>query len=96
MRIILDDTQRVCVTYMSHAPAEAVEVPEPDGWDAEYQHDWRREGGVMEHDPLPVPEVIFTPTLGERVAAVEAGQETQDTAIDELVQVVADMIGGAV
>lgn len=40
----------------------------------------------------PVP----APTLNERVTAVEAGQATQDTAIDELVQVMADMIGGAV
>lgn len=52
--------------------------------------------GVLVHDPEPEPEVVPTPTLGERMAAVEAGQETQDTAIDELVQVMADMIGGAV
>ena len=58
--------------------------------------DYRYVDGAYVHDPEPEPEVIPTPTLNERVAAVEAGQETQDTAIDELVQVMADMIGGAV
>ena len=76
-----------------YAPLNAVLVDTlPDG----NIHDYRYENGAYVHDPLPVPEVIPTPTLNERVAAVEAGQETQDTAIDELVQVMADMIGGAV
>ena len=72
------------------------EVDPPDGWDAEHQQDWRLVDGIPTHDPEPEPEVIPTPTMGERMAAVEVGQETQDTAIDELVQVMADMIGGAV
>ena len=76
-----------------YAPLDAVLVDTlPDG----DIHDYRYVDGAYVHDPLPVPEVIPTPTLDERVAAVEAGQETQDTAIDELVQVMADMIGGAV
>ena len=55
---------------------------------------WReRTQAEMDADYTPP---VPTPTLNERVAAVEAGQGTQDTAIDELVQVMADMIGGAV
>lgn len=55
---------------------------------------WReRAQAEMDADYTPP---VPAPTLGERVAAVEAGQATQDTAIDELVQVMADMIGGAV
>ena len=96
MYVITDDQGRVRVSYTGHAPQGAVEVVPPEGWDAEHQQDWRLINGVLVHDPLPAPEVIHTPTLNERVAAVEAGQETQDTAIDELVQVMADMIGGAV
>ena len=96
MYVITDDQGRVRVSYTGHAPQGAVEVVPPEGWDAEHQQDWRLIDGVVVHVPEPEPEVIPTPTLGERVAAVEAGQETQDTAIDELVQVMADMIGGAV
>lgn len=96
MYVITDDQGRVRVSYTGHAPQGAVEVAPPEGWDAERQQDWRLIDGVLVHDPEPEPEVVPTPTLGERMAAVEAGQETQDTAIDELVQVMADMIGGAV
>ena len=96
MYVITDDQGRVRVSYTGHAPQGAVEVVPPEGWDAEHQQDWRLIDGVLVHVPEPEPEVIPTPTLNERVAVVEAGQATQDTAIDELVQVMADMIGGAV
>ena len=96
MYVITDDQGRVRVSYTGHAPQGAVEVLPPEGWDAEHQQDWRLINGVWVYDPEPEPEVIPTPTLNERVTAVEAGQATQDTAIDELVQVMADMIGGAV
>lgn len=61
MYVILDQDQRVCVTYMSHAPTKAIEVPEPDGWDAEHQHDWQMEGGVLVYNPLPVQEPPTSP-----------------------------------
>ncbi len=91
--IIAGDGRVLSAATEDSAITGAVEVDTlPDG----NIHDYRYVDGAYVHDPLPVPEVIPTPTLDERVAAVEAGQETQDTAIDELVQVMADMIGGAV
>ena len=70
MYIIVDDAARVRVTYASHAPAEAVEVAEPEGWEPERQHDWRLEDGALVHDPLPEASPI--PTDAERLAALEA------------------------
>ena len=91
--IIAGDGRVLSAATEDSAITGAVEVDTlPDG----NIHDYRYVDGAYVHDPLPVPEVIPVPTLDERVAAVEAGQETQDTAIDELVQVMADMIGGAV
>lgn len=70
MYIIVDDAARVRVTYASHAPAAAVEVAEPEGWEPEHQHDWRLEGGALVHDPLP--EAPPMPTLQEQVDAISA------------------------
>ena len=82
MHVILDEDQRVCVTYMSHAPTEAIEVPEPDGWDAEHQHDWQMAGGVLTRNPLPAQEPSPSP--------IEALQ----IEVAELTLALADILGG--
>lgn len=82
MHVILDEDQRVCVTYMSHAPAEAVEIPEPDGWDAAHQHDWQMEGGVLVCNPQPVQEPPPSP------------MELLQAEVADLTLALADMIGG--
>ena len=82
MYVILDEDQRVCVTYMSHAPTKAIEVPEPDGWDAEHQHDWQMEGGVLVYNPLPVQEPPTSP------------MEALQAEVADLTLALADMIGG--
>lgn len=87
---------RVCAVSAQYMGDGDQLVTWPDGVSLDDHRDYKVVDGVLVHDPEPEPEVIPAPTLGERVAAVEAGQETQDTAIDELVQVMADMIGGAV
>lgn len=57
-------------------------------------HDYRYMDGTYVHDPLPAPEVIPTPTLDERVAAVEAGQADQAGTLNDLVLYLAGEIGG--
>lgn len=98
MYVITDDQGRVRVSYTGHAPQGAVEVAPPEGWDAEHQQDWRLIDGIPTHDPEPEPEpepeVIPTPTLGERVAAVEAGQADQAGTLNDLVLYLAGEIGG--
>ena len=83
MYVILDEDQRVCVTYMSHAPTKAIEVPEPDGWDAEHQHDWQMEGGVLVYNPLPVQEPPTSPmeALQAEVADLTLALEQQYTPV---------------
>ena len=94
MYVITDDQGRVRVSYTGHAPQGAVEVVPPEGWDAEHQQDWRLINGVLVHVPEPEPEVIPAPTLGERVAAVEAGQADQAGTLNDLVLYLAGEIGG--
>lgn len=55
---------------------------------------WIWEDGAWRYEPLPVPEPA--PQLEERMTAVEAAQTAQGSAIDDLVQVMADLIGGAI
>ena len=57
MYVILDASGRI-VGSSDNALVGATEVATPDGWDAEHQHNWRVEGGVLVHDPLPEPEPV--------------------------------------
>lgn len=70
----------------------AAELPEGFDQDAPMA-DWLWEDGAWRYEPLPVPEP--SPQLEERMTAVEAAQTAQGSAIDDLVQVMADLIGGA-
>lgn len=54
---------------------------------------WLWQGGEWTYDPLPEPEP--EPQLDDRVTAVEVEQQAQSSAIDDLIQALADMIGGA-
>jgi len=74
-----------------YAPLDAVLVDTlPDG----NIHDYRYVDGAYVHDPEPEQEVIPTPTLGERVAVVEAGQADQAETLNDLVLYLAGEIGG--
>lgn len=89
--IIAGDGRVLSAATEDSAITGAVEVDTlPDG----NIHDYRYVDGAYVHDPLPAPEVIHTPTLDERVAAVEAGQADQAGTLNDLVLYLAGEIGG--
>lgn len=64
----------------------------PLGFDLDApMNDWLWRDGAWQYDPLPLPAPA--PRLEDRMAAVEAAQTEQGSAIDDLVQVLADMLG---
>ncbi len=52
MYVYADNNGRVCVSYDFGAPADAVEVEMPEGWEAEEQHNWKLIGNVLVYEPL--------------------------------------------
>ena len=89
--IIAGDGRVLSAATGDSAITGAVEVDTlPDG----NIHDYLYVNGAYVHDPLPAPEVIPTPTLEARMESVEVGQMEQGIAIDEMVLLMAEMIGG--
>ena len=89
--IIAGDGRVLSAATGDSAITGAVEVDTlPDG----NIHDYRYVDGAYVHDPEPEPEVIPTPTMGERMDAVEAGQADQAGTLNDLVLYLAGEIGG--
>ena len=84
MQIVLDAQGRVVASSMDTFLADGIEIELPEGFDPEHQHDWRLEDGTLVYDPLPEDP---SPTLSPL--------EILEARMDEMVLVVADMIGGA-
>lgn len=57
LHVKTDDTGRVAAASFDYALGEGETVlTAPEGFAMESAHDWRMEGGVLVHDPLPTPE----------------------------------------
>lgn len=89
MYVILDASGRIVGSSDSELVG-ATEVATPDGWDAEHQHNWRVEGGVLVHDPLPEPEEGETET--ERLRAENVLLRAQVQALSDRGEFVEDCI----
>ena len=61
MYVKLDDTGRVCALSMDGILPDGIESVAPESWDGMCPRDLRMEGGVLVHDPQPVPEPPPTP-----------------------------------
>lgn len=84
MQIVLDAEGHVIAGSMDTILMGGIEIAPPEGFDPEHQHDWRLEEGALVYDPLPEdPSPALSPL------------EILEARMDEMVLVVADMIGGA-
>ncbi len=91
MFVLTDDAGRVSVCYDRGAPAETVEVAEPEGWDWEHIGDWVLQDGVLVYEPLPVedvPEVDETALLKAQVQALSERGEFLEDCIAEMAMLV--------
>lgn len=94
----LTENGRIGATSATHHEGEhIVQVDFPEDFDFNQQNDWLLINGMLIHDPLPIPEPEPGPldVLGERVLEVEAEQTAQKYTLNDLVLVMADLIGGA-
>ena len=84
MYAVTDYTGRIRATSEDTLLAGGIELEPPEGFSPEHQHDWRLEEGALVYDPLPEePSPALSPL------------EILEARMDEMVLVVADMIGGA-
>lgn len=97
MHIQLDGEQRiVCSSDDAGSVPGCIEFDLPEGFDFARQRDYRIVGGELLHDPEPPTDeeleaadrARFEATAPERLAALEA-------ASDDVLLLMADMIGGA-
>lgn len=72
---IAEDGRVLSATYPQFAPKDVVIVPDlPEGDIAEYRY----QNGEFIHDPLPKEEPPPTPSIAQRVTALEETTATKD------------------
>lgn len=88
MYVYADNNGRVCVSYDTGAPADAVEVEMPEGWVAEEQRNWKLIGNVLVYEPLTAIDDSIDDAAEDTRVNADDSEPDYDAALVEL----ADML----
>lgn len=70
MFFAFNDENRVMISSEEPVAPNMVELVPPDGFDLDFQSDWKFVNGVWQYDPMPKEEQL--PTDSDRIADLEA------------------------